>query len=36
MVRELDAYDPSERARDEGGRFAGGMNRIIREASGRR
>jgi hypothetical protein len=42
MAKEVGAYDPTEAARDEGGRFrtvgdAVGldMNRIIREASGR-
>ena len=36
MAKEVGAYDPTERARDEGGSFAGAdKNRIIRAASGR-
>jgi hypothetical protein len=41
MANELNVYDPSERSRDETGRFTGDadrrdMNRLIREAAGRR
>jgi hypothetical protein len=38
MAAELGVVDPTERPRDGAGRFASGtdMNRIIREASGRR
>jgi hypothetical protein len=36
MARELGVADPSERQRDEGGRYAGNdMNARIREAAGR-
>jgi hypothetical protein len=35
MAREVGAYDPTERARDEHGRFAGDMNARIRQAAGR-
>jgi hypothetical protein len=35
MAREVGAYDPTERARDEGGRYVGGsMNAVIRAAAG--
>jgi hypothetical protein len=39
MAKELDVIDPSERARDQGGRFTGSenvaINEAIRQASGR-
>lgn len=35
MAKELGVRDPSERTRDDGGRYAVDMNRIIREKSGR-
>jgi hypothetical protein len=36
MAKELNVLDPTERARDDGGRFTGDMNQLIRQASGRR
>jgi hypothetical protein len=43
MARELNVYDPTERARDDGGKFrtvgdavGADMNTMIRRASGRR
>jgi hypothetical protein len=35
MARELGVDDPTQRKRDERGRFTGSMNEIIRRASGR-
>jgi hypothetical protein len=37
LAREVGAHDPSERARDDGGRFApvSSMNEAIRRAAGR-
>jgi ABC-type dipeptide/oligopeptide/nickel transport system ATPase component len=35
MCKELGVPDPTERGRDEGGRFVGGMNQRIRAAAGR-
>jgi hypothetical protein len=35
MAREVGAYDPTERVRDDGGRFATDMNEAIRRAAGR-
>jgi hypothetical protein len=36
LARELNVLDPTERARDDGGKFSGvDMNQLVREASGR-